>query len=192
MWRKAKNQVTGKERETYWTYSHFGCISFFSTLSAWTLITAFLSFLYCVSLHRGITGSLPNVNLQMLKVPNLTVPNVNLVQMPSLSPPHWIASNSDTECVSAFDCCPRHACMYLAWAGETKAKLALALPLTQTTVSDYRGLLAETVFQRTCQIIIIIFKYFRGDTTQKSFFFFFPTIHNLVGIMKHSEYINKH
>ncbi|XP_071403069.1 calcium-dependent secretion activator 1-like, partial [Centroberyx affinis] len=36
--------------------------------------------------------NLPNVNLQMPKVPNLTVPSVNLPQMPSFSTPNWMAA----------------------------------------------------------------------------------------------------
>ncbi|XP_056293025.1 calcium-dependent secretion activator 1 isoform X1 [Pseudoliparis swirei] len=58
------------------------------------------------SIHRGfereswepvkrITSTLPNVNLQMPKVPNLTVPSVNLPQIPSFSAPNWMAANSD-------------------------------------------------------------------------------------------------
>uniref|UniRef100_A0A7N5ZUZ3 Ca2+-dependent activator protein for secretion a n=1 Tax=Anabas testudineus TaxID=64144 RepID=A0A7N5ZUZ3_ANATE len=60
------------------------------------------------SIHRGfereswepvktITSSLPNVNLQMPKVPNLTVPSVNLPQMPSFSPPKWMTSIDDSD-----------------------------------------------------------------------------------------------
>ncbi|XP_073324432.1 calcium-dependent secretion activator 1 [Pagrus major] len=60
------------------------------------------------SIHRGfereswepvksITSTLPNVNLQMPKVPNLTVSSVNLPQMPSFSPPNWMTSNDDTD-----------------------------------------------------------------------------------------------
>uniref|UniRef100_A0A8C4HBU4 Ca2+-dependent activator protein for secretion a n=1 Tax=Dicentrarchus labrax TaxID=13489 RepID=A0A8C4HBU4_DICLA len=59
------------------------------------------------SIHRGfereswepvksITSTLPNVNLQMPKVPNITVPSVNLPQMPSFSPPNWMMANSDS------------------------------------------------------------------------------------------------
>ncbi|XP_035517553.1 calcium-dependent secretion activator 1-like [Morone saxatilis] len=59
------------------------------------------------SIHRGfereswepvksITSTLPNVNLQMPKVPNLTVPSVNLPQMPSFSPPNWMIANSNS------------------------------------------------------------------------------------------------
>ncbi|XP_067444611.1 calcium-dependent secretion activator 1 isoform X2 [Thunnus thynnus] len=60
------------------------------------------------SIHRGfereswepvksITSTLPNVNLQMPKVPNLTVPSVNLPQMPSFSPPNWMTANYDSD-----------------------------------------------------------------------------------------------
>ncbi|XP_053172662.1 calcium-dependent secretion activator 1 isoform X1 [Scomber japonicus] len=59
------------------------------------------------SIHRGfereswepvksITSTLPTVNLQMPKVPNLTVPSVNLPQMPSFSPPNWMTANNDS------------------------------------------------------------------------------------------------
>ncbi|XP_062272063.1 LOW QUALITY PROTEIN: calcium-dependent secretion activator 1 [Scomber scombrus] len=59
------------------------------------------------SIHRGfereswepvksITSTLPIVNLQMPKVPNLTVPSVNLPQMPSFSPPNWMTANNDS------------------------------------------------------------------------------------------------
>ncbi|XP_022600893.1 calcium-dependent secretion activator 1 isoform X1 [Seriola dumerili] len=55
------------------------------------------------SIHRGfereswepvksVPSSLPNVNIQMPKVPNLTVP-----QMPSFSPPNWMAANHDSD-----------------------------------------------------------------------------------------------
>ncbi|XP_071349289.1 calcium-dependent secretion activator 1 isoform X5 [Trachinotus anak] len=55
------------------------------------------------SIHRGfereswepvksVTSSLPNVNFQMHSVPNLTVP-----QMPSFSPPNWMAANHDSD-----------------------------------------------------------------------------------------------
>ncbi|XP_055365307.1 calcium-dependent secretion activator 1 isoform X4 [Betta splendens] len=55
------------------------------------------------SIHRGfereswepvksLTNSLPSVSLQMPKVPNLTVPSVNLPQMPS-----WMTSNDESE-----------------------------------------------------------------------------------------------
>ncbi|XP_051930976.1 calcium-dependent secretion activator 1 isoform X5 [Hippocampus zosterae] len=58
------------------------------------------------SIHRGfereswepvksIASTLPNVNLQMPKVPNISVPSVNLAQMPSFSPPNWMTSNDD-------------------------------------------------------------------------------------------------
>ncbi|TKS70584.1 Calcium-dependent secretion activator 1 [Collichthys lucidus] len=64
------------------------------------------------SIHRGFereswepvksrTSTLPNVNLQMPKVPNLTMPSVNLPQIPSFSPPNWRTTN-DSECVSAY------------------------------------------------------------------------------------------
>uniref|UniRef100_UPI0037E94D59 calcium-dependent secretion activator 1 isoform X4 n=1 Tax=Semicossyphus pulcher TaxID=241346 RepID=UPI0037E94D59 len=60
------------------------------------------------SIHRGFeretwepvktrTSTLPNVNLQMPKVPNLTVTSVNLPQMPSFSPPNWMAANCDSD-----------------------------------------------------------------------------------------------
>ncbi|XP_069370073.1 calcium-dependent secretion activator 1 isoform X2 [Paralichthys olivaceus] len=60
------------------------------------------------SIHRGfereswepvksITSTLPNVNLQMPKVPNLTVPSVNLQQLPSFSPPNWMTANHDSD-----------------------------------------------------------------------------------------------
>nr|XP_046236137.1 calcium-dependent secretion activator 1 isoform X5 [Scatophagus argus] len=60
------------------------------------------------SIHRGfereswepvksITSTLPNVNLQMPKVPNLTAPSVNLPQMPSFSPPNWMTANYDSD-----------------------------------------------------------------------------------------------
>ncbi|XP_042350953.1 LOW QUALITY PROTEIN: calcium-dependent secretion activator 1 [Plectropomus leopardus] len=60
------------------------------------------------SIHRGfereswepvksITNTLPNVNLQMPKVQNLTVPSVNLPQMPSFSPPDWMTANNDSD-----------------------------------------------------------------------------------------------
>ncbi|XP_076605784.1 calcium-dependent secretion activator 1 isoform X1 [Chaetodon auriga] len=60
------------------------------------------------SIHRGfereswepvksLTSPLPNVNLQMPKVPNLTVPSVNLPQMPSFSPPNWMTANYDSD-----------------------------------------------------------------------------------------------
>ncbi|KAM4625229.1 calcium-dependent secretion activator 1 [Polymixia lowei] len=58
------------------------------------------------SIHRGfereswepvksITSNLPNVNLQMPKVPNLT--SVNLPQMPSFSTPSWMAAIYDSD-----------------------------------------------------------------------------------------------
>ncbi|XP_054641674.1 calcium-dependent secretion activator 1 isoform X3 [Dunckerocampus dactyliophorus] len=46
---------------------------------------------------KGRAGALPNVNLQMPKVPNLTVPSVNLSQMPIFSPPNWMTSNDDSD-----------------------------------------------------------------------------------------------
>ncbi|XP_019723244.1 calcium-dependent secretion activator 1 isoform X24 [Hippocampus comes] len=60
------------------------------------------------SIHRGfereswepvksIASTLPNVNLQMPKVPNISVPSVNLAQMPSFSPPNWMTSNDDSD-----------------------------------------------------------------------------------------------
>ncbi|XP_067361414.1 calcium-dependent secretion activator 1 isoform X5 [Channa argus] len=60
------------------------------------------------SIHRGfereswepvksITSSLPSVNLHMPKVTNLTVPSVNLPQMPSFSPPNWMTSDYELE-----------------------------------------------------------------------------------------------
>ncbi|XP_033481505.1 calcium-dependent secretion activator 1 isoform X6 [Epinephelus lanceolatus] len=60
------------------------------------------------SIHRGfereswepvksITSTLPSVNLQMPKVPNLTVPSVNLPQMPSFTPPDWMTANYDSD-----------------------------------------------------------------------------------------------
>ncbi|XP_070814273.1 calcium-dependent secretion activator 1 isoform X2 [Chaetodon trifascialis] len=60
------------------------------------------------SIHRGfereswepvksLTSPLPNVNLQMPKVPNLTVPSVNLPQMPSISPPNWMTANYNSD-----------------------------------------------------------------------------------------------
>nr|XP_057921692.1 calcium-dependent secretion activator 1 isoform X3 [Doryrhamphus excisus] len=60
------------------------------------------------SIHRGFereswepvksrAGALPNVNLQMPKVPNLTVASVNLSQMPIFSPPDWMTSNDDSD-----------------------------------------------------------------------------------------------
>ncbi|XP_047195407.1 calcium-dependent secretion activator 1 isoform X2 [Hippoglossus stenolepis] len=60
------------------------------------------------SIHRGfereswepvktLTSTLPNVNLQMAKVPNLTVPSVNVPQIPSFSPPHWMTANQDSD-----------------------------------------------------------------------------------------------
>ncbi|XP_061543039.1 calcium-dependent secretion activator 1 isoform X1 [Phycodurus eques] len=60
------------------------------------------------SIHRGfereswepvksIASTLPNVNLQKPKVPNITVPSVNLAQMPSFSPPNWMTSNDDSD-----------------------------------------------------------------------------------------------
>ncbi|XP_059184595.1 calcium-dependent secretion activator 1 isoform X3 [Centropristis striata] len=56
------------------------------------------------SIHRGfereswepvksIKDTLPNVNLQMPKVSNLSVPSVNLPLMPSFSPPIWMTAN---------------------------------------------------------------------------------------------------
>ncbi|XP_047188875.1 calcium-dependent secretion activator 1 isoform X6 [Scophthalmus maximus] len=64
------------------------------------------------SIHRGfereswepvksVTSTLPNVSVQMAKVPNLAVPSVNLAQIPSFSPPNWMAASHDSECVSA-------------------------------------------------------------------------------------------
>ncbi|XP_045884669.1 calcium-dependent secretion activator 1 isoform X3 [Micropterus dolomieu] len=55
------------------------------------------------SIHRGfereswepvksITSTLPNVNLQMPKVPNLTVPSVNVPQLPGFSTPNWMTA----------------------------------------------------------------------------------------------------
>ena len=81
--------------------------------SSFHLLSVFC-LLFCNSLHRSITSTLPNVNLQMPKVPNLTVSSVNLPQMPSFSPPNWMTSNDDTECVSAL-CILRHTYMSLAW-----------------------------------------------------------------------------
>ncbi|XP_049424410.1 calcium-dependent secretion activator 1 isoform X4 [Epinephelus fuscoguttatus] len=60
------------------------------------------------SIHRGfereswepvksITSTLPSVNLQMPKVPNLTVSSVNLPQMPSFTPPDWMTANYDSD-----------------------------------------------------------------------------------------------
>ncbi|XP_077385770.1 calcium-dependent secretion activator 1 isoform X5 [Festucalex cinctus] len=60
------------------------------------------------SIHRGfereswepvksIASTLPNVNLPMPKVPNITVASVNLAQMPSFSPPNWMTSNDDSD-----------------------------------------------------------------------------------------------
>ncbi|XP_077582319.1 calcium-dependent secretion activator 1 isoform X5 [Stigmatopora nigra] len=60
------------------------------------------------SIHRGfereswepvksIASTLPNVTLQMPKVPNITVPNVKVAQMPSFSPRNWMASNDDSD-----------------------------------------------------------------------------------------------
>ncbi|XP_054866558.1 calcium-dependent secretion activator 1 isoform X9 [Amphiprion ocellaris] len=60
------------------------------------------------SIHRGFeketwepvkstTSSLPNVNLQMPKVSNLTVPTVNIPQLPSFSPPNWMTANYDSD-----------------------------------------------------------------------------------------------
>uniref|UniRef100_A0A672F9Q1 Ca2+-dependent activator protein for secretion a n=1 Tax=Salarias fasciatus TaxID=181472 RepID=A0A672F9Q1_SALFA len=60
------------------------------------------------SIHRGfereswepvksISSTLPSVNLQMPKVPNLTVPSVNLPQMPSFSPPNWMTASDDSD-----------------------------------------------------------------------------------------------
>lgn len=69
-----------------------------------TTLFLFSVFAYFVSLHRSRTGTLPNVNLQMPKVPNLTVPSVNFPQMASFSPPNWMTANYDSECVSALSC----------------------------------------------------------------------------------------
>ncbi|XP_057700962.1 calcium-dependent secretion activator 1 isoform X5 [Corythoichthys intestinalis] len=60
------------------------------------------------SIHRGfereswepvksIASTLPNVSLQMPKVPNITVPSVKVAQMPSFSPPNWMTSNDDSD-----------------------------------------------------------------------------------------------
>ncbi|XP_077458689.1 calcium-dependent secretion activator 1-like [Stigmatopora argus] len=60
------------------------------------------------SIHRGfereswepvksIASTLPNVTLQMPKVPNITVTNVKVAQMPSFSPSNWMASNDDSD-----------------------------------------------------------------------------------------------
>ncbi|XP_077428648.1 calcium-dependent secretion activator 1 isoform X2 [Vanacampus margaritifer] len=60
------------------------------------------------SIHRGfereswepvksIASTLPNVNLPMPKVSNITVPSVKLAQMPSFSPPNWMTSNDDAD-----------------------------------------------------------------------------------------------
>lgn len=97
-------------------FNLFCCISFLHPLCmTFNYVPLFASFfLFLFFLHRSITSTLPNVNLQMPKVPNLTVPNVNLLQMPSFSPPNWIAANCDSECVSVFYSA-RHAYMYLAW-----------------------------------------------------------------------------
>uniref|UniRef100_A0A8D3DXX8 Ca2+-dependent activator protein for secretion a n=1 Tax=Scophthalmus maximus TaxID=52904 RepID=A0A8D3DXX8_SCOMX len=60
------------------------------------------------SIHRGfereswepvksVTSTLPNVSVQMAKVPNLAVPSVNLAQIPSFSPPNWMAASHDSD-----------------------------------------------------------------------------------------------
>ncbi|XP_070758108.1 calcium-dependent secretion activator 1 isoform X2 [Enoplosus armatus] len=60
------------------------------------------------SIHRGfereswepvksIKSTLPSVNVQMPKVPNLAGPSVNLPQMPSFSPPNWMAASYDSD-----------------------------------------------------------------------------------------------
>lgn len=71
--------------------------------------------------HRSLTSNLPsvnlpNVNLQMPKVPNLPV-SVNLppMQMPSFSTPNWIPGLSNTECVLSLYRILMHACVALAW-----------------------------------------------------------------------------
>lgn len=70
-------------------------------------------FLLClVFYHRSLTSNLPNVslpivNLQMPKVPNLPV-SVNLppVQIPLFSTPSWMTAVSDAECVTrVYDSC---------------------------------------------------------------------------------------
>lgn len=68
--------------------------------------------------HRSLTSNLPNlpnVNLQMPKVPNLPV-SVNLrpMQMPSFSTPNWIPGLSETECVLSLYWILIHACVALA------------------------------------------------------------------------------
>uniref|UniRef100_A0A8C6UQZ6 Ca2+-dependent activator protein for secretion a n=1 Tax=Neogobius melanostomus TaxID=47308 RepID=A0A8C6UQZ6_9GOBI len=60
------------------------------------------------SIHRGfereswepvktITSTLPSVSLQMPKVPNLTVPSVNLPQMASFTAANWTTANTDAD-----------------------------------------------------------------------------------------------
>lgn len=68
--------------------------------------------------HRSLTSNLPsvnlpNVNLQMPKVPNLSV-NLRPMQMPSFSTPNWMPGLSDTECVLSRYWILIHACVALA------------------------------------------------------------------------------
>lgn len=80
-----------------------------------------IAFFFSVSFflfHRSLTSNLPNlpnVNLQMPKVPNLPV-SVNLrpMQMPSFSTPNWIPGLSETECVLSLYWILIHACVALA------------------------------------------------------------------------------
>lgn len=71
-----------------------------------------------LSVCRSRTSTLPSVNLQMPKVPNLTVPSVNLPQIPSFSPPNWRTTN-DSECVSAYTSRDMHSS--LAWMWHLKS-----------------------------------------------------------------------
>jgi len=110
-------------------YTIFSLNEFFILCSKHTVRNAmllchpcFLLCTYCTSLHsfflflfflfhRSLTSNLPcvnlpNVNLQMPKVPNLPV-SVNLrpMQMPSFSTPNWMPGLSETECVLDSNTC---------------------------------------------------------------------------------------
>ncbi len=100
----------------------------------------FVSFFVCF--YRSLTSNLPivnlpNVNLQIPKVPNLPVPvaglSVNLPQMPSFSTPSWMAAIYDSECVfNAFTWDLMHSKVFLAW----KCLGLVNLPLSIIELQD--------------------------------------------------------
>lgn len=125
------------------SFSFLYCMSYIAYLQHSTLPLLWIFFVsFFVCFYRSLTSNLPivnlpNVNLQIPKVPNLPVPvaglSVNLPQMPSFSTPSWMAAIYDSECVfTAFTWDLMHSKVFLAW----KCLGLVNLPLSIIELQD--------------------------------------------------------